>query len=42
MNENKYPYIADKKMYAAVMSACKYIRETGRFNQAVERNAEWY
>lgn len=36
----KYPYIADKRMYAAVMSACKYIRETGCFNMAVRYNAE--
>lgn len=38
----KYPYIADKRMYAAVMSACKYIRETGYFNKAVRYNAEKY
>ena len=38
----KYPYIADKRMYAAVMSACKYIQETGYFNKAVSYNAEKY
>lgn len=40
MSEYKYPYIADKKMYAAVMNACKYIRETGYFNKAVSYNAQ--
>lgn len=38
----KYPYISDKKMYAAVMGACKYIRETGYFNKAVRYYAERY
>ena len=32
----KYPYIQDKNMYAAVMYACKMIRENGYFNKAVE------
>lgn len=38
----KYPYIADKKMYAAVMGACSYIRETGYFNKAVSYYADKY
>lgn len=38
----KYPYIADKKLYAAVMFACKMIREDGFFNKAVERAADYY
>lgn len=32
----KYEYIPDKRMYAAVMGACKYIRETGFFNKAIQ------
>ena len=36
----KYPFIPDKRMYAAVMGACKYIRETGYFNKAVQYNAD--
>lgn len=36
----KYPYIADKKMYAAVMGACKWIRESGYFNKAVSYYAD--
>lgn len=35
MTKYRYPYISDKKMYAAVMGACSYIRETGWFNKAV-------
>lgn len=42
MAEYKYPFIADKKMYAAVMFACKYIRETGCFNKAVTYAANKY
>lgn len=42
MSEHKYPYVADKNMYAAVMSACRYIRKTGYFNKAVSYNAQWY
>ena len=38
----KYPYIADKKMYAAVMGACSYIRDTGYFNKAVSYYADKY
>lgn len=38
----KYPYIPDKKMYAAVMGACKWIREEGYFNKAVSYYAEKY
>ena len=33
--EYRYPYIKDRDMYAAVMGACSYIRETGYFNKAV-------
>ena len=39
---SKYPYIPDKKMYAAVMGACSYIRETGYFNKAVSYYADKY
>lgn len=39
---NKYPFIADKKLYAAVMFACKMIREEGFFYKAVERAADYY
>ncbi len=39
---SKYPYIPDKKMFAAVMFACKLIRETGYFNKAVEKAADYY
>lgn len=38
----KLPYIPDKKMYAAVMGACSYIRETGWFNKATEYYADKY
>lgn len=38
----KYPYIPDKRMYAAVMGACSYIRETGWFNRAVRYYADQY
>ena len=38
----KYPYIPDKKMFAAVMGACSYIRETGYFNKAVSYYADKY
>lgn len=38
----KYPYIADKTMYAAVMGACSYIRESGYFNKAVAYYANKY
>lgn len=38
----KYPYIADKKLYAAVMGACSYIRETGWFNKATQYYADKY
>ena len=37
----KYPYIP-KDYYAAVMFACKMIRENGYFNQACERAARYY
>lgn len=39
---SKYPYIPDKKMYAAVMGACKWIREDGYFNKAVSYYADKY
>ena len=39
---SKYPYIADKRMYAAVMGACSYIRDTGYFNKAVSYYADKY
>lgn len=38
----KYPYIPNKKLYAAVMCACSYIRETGYFNKACEYAADKY
>ena len=38
----KYPYIPDKRMYAAVMGACKYIRDTGYFNKAIRYYADKY
>ena len=38
----KYPYIPDKTLYAAVMYACKMIRETGWFNKAVEEASDYY
>ena len=37
-----YPYIPDKRMYAAVMSAIKYIRKTGEVSKAVKYNAAKY
>ena len=42
MGDYKYPYINDKRLYAAVMCACKMIRENGWFNKAVEYAAETY
>jgi len=39
---SKYPYIADKSMYAAVMGACKWIRESGYFNKATQYYADKY
>lgn len=39
---SKYPYIPNKKMYAAVMGACRYIREEGYFNKAVSYYADRY
>ena len=38
----KLPYIPDKKLYAAVMGACSYIRTTGYFNKAVRYYADKY
>lgn len=42
MSRYKYPYINSKKMYAAVMGACSYIRAKGYFNKAVNYYAEKY
>ena len=43
MSEYKYPYIeGGKKMVAAVLGACSYIRETGYFNKAVSYYADKY
>jgi len=42
MSAYKYPYIADKEMYAAVMGACSWIREKGYFNKAVDYYAKKY
>lgn len=36
----KYPYIP-KRLYPAVMFACKLIRENGWFNKAIEAAARW-
>ena len=41
MREYKYPYIP-KEYYAAVMFACKMIRENGNFNKAVKIAAIYY
>lgn len=42
-NGYKYPYIpGGKNMVAAVLGACKYIRETGYFNKAVRYYADRY
>lgn len=38
----KLPYIRDKKMYAAVMGACSYVRDTGYFNKATDYYADKY
>lgn len=38
----KLPYIPDKRLYAAVMGACSYVRETGYFNKAVSYYADKY
>ena len=38
----KYPYIANKRLYAAVMYACKLIRETGYRNKAIQTAANEY
>lgn len=39
---SNYPYIADKRMYAAVMGACRWIRKDGYFNKAVRYYADKY
>lgn len=41
MANYKYPYIP-KEYYAAVMYACKLVRETGERNNAVARAARYY
>ena len=38
----KLPYIPDKKLYAAVMGACSWIRESGFFNKATNYYADKY
>ena len=38
----KLPYIQDRQLYAAVMGACRYVRETGYFNRAVNYYADKY
>ena len=38
----KLPYIPDKKMYAAVIGACSYIKATGYFNKATQYYADKY
>lgn len=38
----KLPYIPDKRLYAAVMGACSYVRDTGWFNKAVSYYADKY
>lgn len=38
----KLPYIPNKKMYAAVMGACSYVRATGYFNKATQYYADKY
>ena len=38
----KLPYIANKKLYSAVMGACSYVRATGYFNKAVRYYANKY
>ena len=38
----KLPYIPDKKLYAAVMGACSYVRDTGYFNKATSYYANKY
>lgn len=38
----KLPYIPDKDLYAAVMGACSWIRESGYFNKATSYYADKY
>lgn len=38
----KLPYIPNKKLYAAVMGACKWIREDGCFNKATSYYSDKY
>lgn len=37
----KYPYIS-REYYAAVMFACKMIRQNGYFNKAIQKAADYY
>lgn len=39
---SKLPYIPNKKLYAAVMGACSWIRESGYFNKATRYYADKY
>lgn len=39
---SKIPYIPDKSLYAAVMFACKMIRENGYFNKDCNIAADYY
>lgn len=39
---SKYPHIEGKDMYAAVMGACRWIRESGYFNKATKYYADKY
>lgn len=41
MTDYKYPYIP-KEYYAAVMFACKIIRETGQMNRAIKTASRYY
>lgn len=38
----EYPYIADKKLYAATMFACRMIRQNGYFNKDCRIAADYY
>ena len=41
MADYKYPYVP-KEYYAAVMFACKIIRDTGHFNRAINTASKYY
>lgn len=38
----KLPYIKDKRLYAAVMTACSMVKESGWFNKACKYAADKY